>query len=289
MEALWSFAASSQPTSAAESPKRVRPASRTARVGHFVERRVARVVRFLVGVVAGGVVAADHRPARIVGAVLVGAVQQVAVEEQRVAGRHLDMHQFEALERFGHALMVGAGLIAGEGVIDAAEVMRAPDHLQAAILARGRVDRDERAAQEREEDAVLIPVAVVLVPRPGAADARVLHDHFGVVVVDLAFEQFLRRVHDGFAARDHAVDGVARVIPEGEADRAAFAVGATEGVLVEGAVFAGGLAEEADFFGGEHAAGKDVAVAVVVADLRVGERAGGHRAYVSAARCGRLM
>ena len=154
------------------------------------------------------------------------------------------------------ALAVRAGLVAGEDVIDAAEVVRALDHLQAAVLARGRVDRDEGAAQQREQDAVLIPVAVVLVPRPGAADARVLHDHLRVVVVDLAAEQLLGRVHDGFAARDHAVDGVARMVPQGEPDRAAFAVGAAEGVLVERAVFAGGLGDEADFFGGRTSRGR---------------------------------
>ena len=64
-----------------------------------------------------------------------------------------------------------------------------------------------------------------------------------MVVIDLAVEQLLGGVHDGFAAREHAVDGVARVVPEREADRAAFAIGAAEGVLVEGAVLAGGLAE----------------------------------------------
>ena len=72
---------------------------------------------------------------------------------------------------FVDALAVGAGLVAGEDVVDPAQVVRALDHLQAAVLARGGIDRDERAGQEREQDAVLIPVAVVLVPRPRAADA----------------------------------------------------------------------------------------------------------------------
>src|SRR4051794_29831175 len=121
-------------------------------------------------------------------------------------------------------------------------------------------------------------------PGPSTADARILHDHFGAVVVDLAFEQFFRGVYDGFAARDHAVNRVAGMVPEGETDGAPFAIGAAEGVFVEGAVFVGGLVDEADFFGGEHAAGKDVAVAVVIADLKVGQGAGGHRAYGSAGR-----
>src|SRR5262249_3485096 len=42
--------------------------------GHHRQGGVARVVRLAVGVVAGSVVAADHRPARLVGAVLVRAV-----------------------------------------------------------------------------------------------------------------------------------------------------------------------------------------------------------------------
>src|SRR5205085_6526644 len=106
----------------------------------------------------------------------------------------------EAFEGVGHSIGVGAGLIAGEDVVDAAEVVGAAEDLEAAILAGGGVDGDEGAGEEREQDAVLIPVAVVLMPGPGATDAGVLHDHLGVVMVDLAFEDLLGGGDDRFRA-----------------------------------------------------------------------------------------
>ena len=52
-------------------------------ISPLFEVGIARVPRFLVGIVAGGVVTADESPARIGAAILVGAVQQVAMEEDR--------------------------------------------------------------------------------------------------------------------------------------------------------------------------------------------------------------
>src|SRR5262245_42651353 len=46
------------------------------RVRHDLERRKARVMAVLVGVIGSRVIAADHRPARIVAPVLIGAVQK---------------------------------------------------------------------------------------------------------------------------------------------------------------------------------------------------------------------
>jgi hypothetical protein len=155
--------------------------------------------------------------------------------------------------------------------------MRAFDDLQAAVLARSGVNGDEGAGQEREEDAVLIPVAVVLMPGPRAANARVLHDHLRVIVINLTLEDLLGRADDRFATGDHTVNGVAGVVPQGETDGPAFAVGASEGVLVERSVLAGSLAEEADLVGVEHALGEDEAVAAVGCDLLVGEGAGCHQ------------
>src|SRR5262249_10284598 len=57
-------------------------------VGPPLEPAVAGMARLLVGVVVPGVVAADERPAGLIAAVLVGAVEGIAVEEQGIAGRH---------------------------------------------------------------------------------------------------------------------------------------------------------------------------------------------------------
>src|SRR5690242_5349397 len=55
------------------------------RVGPLLQVGVAGVTRLLVRVVAGGIVAADERPARLVAGVAVGAVQEVAMEEEGIA------------------------------------------------------------------------------------------------------------------------------------------------------------------------------------------------------------
>jgi len=60
-------------------------------------------------------------------------------------------------------------------------------------------------------------------PGPGAAGLRIFHDHLRMVVINLAVENPLGGVDDGFAAREHAVDGVTGVVPKGKADNIAAA------------------------------------------------------------------
>src|SRR5439155_5712678 len=134
------------------------------------------------------------------------------------------------------------------------------DHLQAAVLTVAWIDGDEGAGEQRGQHAVLVPVAVVLVPGPRAADLGVLEDHLRVVMVDLAVEDLLATSHDPFAAGEHAVDAVAGVVPERQSDHAALAVGAAEGTAIELVVFLGGAAEQRNFLGVEEAAGEVKAV-----------------------------
>ena len=77
----------------------------------------------------------------------------------------------------------------------------------------GRVERHHHARHVREHAAVVIPVAVVLVPLPRAADVGLLRGELRVVVVDLAAQQVLHRVDDAMAARRETVHAVARMIP----------------------------------------------------------------------------
>ena len=70
----------------------------------------------------------------------VGPVQQVGVEEEGVAGLHLDVHQRQPLEDLLDPVRVGPGLLAGQDVVDPAQPVRALDHLQAAVLP-GATDR----------------------------------------------------------------------------------------------------------------------------------------------------
>ena len=182
------------------------------------------------------------------------------MEEEGIAGLHLDVDQGQPLEDLLDAVHVGAGLLAGQDVIDPAQAVRALDHLQAAVLPGARIDRDEDAHEVGEEDAVLVPVAVILVPGPGPADLGVLHDHLGVVVIDLVVEDLLAGIDHPPAAGEHAVDAVARVVPEREPDPSPFAVVLAEGVLVEGPVLLGRAEQEADLVGVEQRTHQQVAV-----------------------------
>ncbi len=101
--------------------------------------------------------------------VLIGAVEQVSVEKQDIARIHFDVHEFEALLGMPDAVEIGSGLIAGKDVIDAAHEVGAFEDLKAAVFAGRRIDGDGGTGQEREEHAVLVPVAIILMPGPGAA------------------------------------------------------------------------------------------------------------------------
>jgi hypothetical protein len=121
------------------------------------------------------------------------------------------------------------------------------------------------------EHAVLIPVTVVLMPRPRAADPRVLHDHLGVIVICLVAEQLLHRVHQLAAAGEHPVDAVAGMVPKGQPDAGARAVIPAEGVLVEHAILVRRAAEEIDLLPVKEFPRDDEAVAVIGGDLPWGE------------------
>src|SRR5688572_21288500 len=66
-------------------------------VADFWQRRVARMSRFFVGIVAAGVIAADERPARVVGRVHVAAMQKIRVKKQGIAGLAFDIDELHLL------------------------------------------------------------------------------------------------------------------------------------------------------------------------------------------------
>ena len=127
--------------------------------------------RFLVRIVAGRVVAADQRPARV-RRWCSGAEQCSRLQWKKIAepGSSSQCTSSSRSRAACDALQVGPGLVADLAVIDPAQVVRALEHLQAAVLLGGPVHGDQAAGQVREQAAVVVPVAVILVPFPGAAD-----------------------------------------------------------------------------------------------------------------------
>jgi len=185
------------------------------------------------------------------------------MEKDRVSRRHLAVDFFEPLLRLGDALAVGPGLIAGGDVVDPSHFVRALQNLETAVLPRRRIDRDHDAAEIGKEEAVLIPVAVILMPGPGPADAGVFQDHLRVVMIDLAANELLDRIDDAPATSHHAVDPVAGMIPEGKADLVSLSVVTRHRRMIESVVGPRRFTEESDFLGGKEAAFDEVSVPVI--------------------------
>jgi hypothetical protein len=106
------------------------------------------------------------------------------MEEERVSRLHLDVHEWQALRDFRDPFGIGSRLIAGQHVVHSSAEVGALENLEAAVLPCGGVYRNEDAHEIRIQDAVSVPIAVVLVPGPGPSDPGLLHDHLRVVVID---------------------------------------------------------------------------------------------------------
>ena len=76
--------------------------------------------RFLVRIVAAGVVTANESPARVRASILIGAVKEIRMEVDGGAGFHLAIDEFEAFESRLDSLGIGAGLIADGAMIHSA-------------------------------------------------------------------------------------------------------------------------------------------------------------------------
>src|SRR6516165_6333212 len=114
-------------------------------------------------------------------------------------------------------------------------------------------------------------------PGPGAAGLRIFHDHLRMVVINLAIENPLGGLDDGFAAREHAVDGVTGVVPKGKADNMAAAVVPSEGVVVKGFVLLRGTRKQVNFLGIEHPADERVAFLPVFGESIWRDGTAGHK------------
>ena len=95
-------------------------------------------------------------------------MEKVAVEEEDIAGIHLNVDNRKTFKDCRNAFLFGSGLISRQHVVDSSKQMSPLDHLKAAIFASGWIDRYERAAEIGCKDAILIPITVVLMPGPGA-------------------------------------------------------------------------------------------------------------------------
>src|SRR5262245_24433421 len=105
------------------------------------------MVRLPVGIVASRIVTADHGPARLIGGVFSRGMENIAVEEEHIAGIHLDVDKRETLQDSRDAFLVGASLISRQYMVDPSEQMRTLDNLKTAVFASGWIDSNGRATE----------------------------------------------------------------------------------------------------------------------------------------------
>ena len=74
-------------------------------------------------------------------------MKKIAVEEEHIAGIHLDVEKRETLEDSGDAFLVGTGLFSRQYVVNSSEQMRTLDDLKAAVFASGWIDSNGCAAE----------------------------------------------------------------------------------------------------------------------------------------------
>src|SRR5213595_3483687 len=111
------------------------------------------------------------------------------MEEQGISRSHLGINQLEDFHCSIGAFRVSTILVTIAAMLNSAHEMGAFEQLHATILARVWIDRDEYRSHIRKQAAVLIPVAVILVPRPGSSSERFLDAHLGVVMIDFVSKQ----------------------------------------------------------------------------------------------------
>jgi len=92
-------------------------------IGEFLQGLITRVSGYLVGAVAAGVVTGDKSPAVVWAFVLIGAMEQIGMEEDGRACLHFAVDQFEFLESGFDTFRVGACLISDGAVIQASQAM----------------------------------------------------------------------------------------------------------------------------------------------------------------------
>ena len=163
-------------------------------------------------------------------------------------------------------------------MVDPPRQVRAAQHLQAAVVAVCAVQRHHHAAHGGVHAAVVVPVAVVLVPLPGTAVEGLLGGEFGVVVVDLAPKHVFHGVDHSPRARGQAIDTFSGVVPQRHAGALALGILAVVQARAQRWILLHRVAHQADLQGVKEPAHDDVAVAFVLGALLGVEQAGHARA-----------
>lgn len=169
------------------------------------------------------------------------------MEKQGVTWSHVDIEMLQAFGGLQDAVDVCACLVTGQDMVDAAQAMGSPQNLKATILPGRRIDGYHDAAEIREEQTILVPISIVLMPGPGATGFGVLENHFGMVVIDFSIQEEFDGIDDPSASGEHSVNAIAWVIPQGESDIIALPVIHCGRSEVHRLVMAGGFTEHPDF------------------------------------------
>src|SRR5690349_530064 len=183
-----------------------------ALVGPLFEITVLRMIRSTFARVTRRVVAADQGPTRMRTAIGVRTMQKIRVKKQRAARFEFAVDKLQMLQCFIDTSHVGACLIAGLVVIDAAHQVRALEHLKTTVFPAGAIDGDQATRHVGKQAIVRVPVTVILMPLPRAAYERLLQHHLVMVMINLTAEHLFQRFNDTEAADEGAVNVVLELV-----------------------------------------------------------------------------
>ena len=146
---------------------------------------------------------------------------------------------------------IGPGLIADFAVIDSAQRCEPLRTSRQPFSFVARSTAIMQLAKCGKQAAVVVPVAIVLVPFPSAAGPRLLENHLVMIVIHFAAEEPLHRIDNAAAADEGARDVVAERRFGRQADRTPLTIAPAGGKLIVGMPRAGDFSEQIDFRGVE--------------------------------------
>ena len=147
------------------------------------------------------------------------------MEEKRRTGRHFTMNMLQSLSGHFDAFRVSACLTSKAAVLDPSHSVGAPENLKAAILPCSWVNCYKATCHIWKQASILIPIAIVLMPFPCPADARLFQDDLRVIVINLPAQEGFHSIDNARQSGYKPERIISGVIPPRKADSVSAGVG----------------------------------------------------------------
>jgi hypothetical protein len=107
------------------------------------------------------------------------------MKEQSIPWLHFAIDQFVAPPRLFDPLGISSFLIPRGKMVYSTDSVRATKNLQATVLLRRAINRNQATGHIRIQTAVGIPISIVLMPFPSTTDSRLFEHHLVMVMINL--------------------------------------------------------------------------------------------------------